>query len=456
MDRSGSPPGCRHCAAVGGAFRTLASFVCEIGPPGWPGVSPPEADVCPVIDWARSGAMWLTGWPSEAPLAFGAGVMPALRAALFAFETLAARVHPVSPPDPAWILGGRAALSGGSRRGRTSIGGSCRLIRARDGWVAVNLARDEDHAHLQAVLGGDWSEGAWPAIERTAAAIDAAELVARGQLVGVPISALPSSSIDHRDSPRPWRSGRHGRPRPIDTAPVVIDLSSLWAGPLCARMLSSVGMRVVKVESTRRPDGARAGSSRFFDWLHHDHESVALDFSSEAGRRALRALLFRADIVIEASRPRALGQLGIDAEAIAGAGATWISITGYGRRGDLTHRVAFGDDAAVAGGLVAWDRRGEPVFCADAIADPLTGVHAAVAGLASMLAGGGHLIELAMSEVAAFSGRIPASTGCEAGDRGGCYQSKVPLEVLPPTVPPLTPRAAGLGRDTRDVLARWA
>jgi crotonobetainyl-CoA:carnitine CoA-transferase CaiB-like acyl-CoA transferase len=74
--------------------------------------------------------------------------------------------------------------------------------------------------------------------------------------------------------------------------------------------------------------------------------------------------------------------------------------------------VAFGDDAAVAGGLVGWDDAGAPVFCADAIADPISGLAGAVAVLRALDAGGGQLIDLAMSRVAAimagFSGHSSA------------------------------------------------
>ena len=43
----------------------------------------------------------------------------------------------------------------------------------------------------------------------------------------------------------------------IDPHPLVVDLSALWAGPLCAHLLGLAGARVVKVESLGRPDGAR-------------------------------------------------------------------------------------------------------------------------------------------------------------------------------------------------------
>jgi crotonobetainyl-CoA:carnitine CoA-transferase CaiB-like acyl-CoA transferase len=128
-------------------------------------------------------------------------------------------------------------------------------------------------------------------------------------------------------------------------------------------------------------------------------------------------LLDQADIVIEASRPRALRQLGIDAEAIVAgrAGVTWVNITGYGRDDgapDGAGRVAFGDDAAVAGGLVAFDRDGQPTFCGDAIGDPLTGLYAAVGALASHHHGGGNLLDVPMAAVAAHVAR-PSAAGEE-------------------------------------------
>lgn len=204
----------------------------------------------------------------------------------------------------------------------------------------------------------------------------------------------------------PWRVSSIAAPRTdvrLDRA-LVVDLSSLWAGPLCAHLLGRAGARVVKVESTRRPDGARAGNRRFFGWLHAGHESVAVDFTSAEGRGALADLVRAADVVIEASRPRALAQLGLAPERLDHrAGKVWVSITGYGRsQPDL---VALGDDAAVAGGLVGWSD-GEPVFCADAIADPLIGVVAALGATGSLASGGGHLIDVAMRDVACGVRRV--------------------------------------------------
>ena len=156
---------------------------------------------------------------------------------------------------------------------------------------------------------------------------------------------------------------------------------------------------------------------------------------------ALRSLVATADVVIEASRPRALEQLGIDATAlVAGDGPrAWLSITGHGRTGPAREWVAFGDDAAVAGGLVAWDGEG-PVFCADAIADPATGVVAAVAVLEALAAGGHHLIDLPLAAVAAHLAgpTLPVPSTVEAAQP----VARQPLTSGPP-----------LGQHTTEVLA---
>jgi crotonobetainyl-CoA:carnitine CoA-transferase CaiB-like acyl-CoA transferase len=154
----------------------------------------------------------------------------------------------------------------------------------------------------------------------------------------------------------------------------------------------------VKVESTRRPDGARRGPSGLFDLLNAGKRSVALDFASTDGRRDLERLIRSADVVVESARPRALRQLGIDAERIVAEtpGLSWLGITGYGRTAPEADWVAFGDDAAAAAGLVAAMGVDPPIFAGDAIADPLTGLHAAVAALASHRAGGGRLLDVSL------------------------------------------------------------
>jgi crotonobetainyl-CoA:carnitine CoA-transferase CaiB-like acyl-CoA transferase len=187
---------------------------------------------------------------------------------------------------------------------------------------------------------------------------------------------------------------------------LVVDLTSMWAGPLCGQLLARAGAVVIKVESPSRPDGTRAGDQRFFDWMNGGKLSYGKDFDRD--QIALKNLLAAADIVLEGSRPAALARRGLGAQQCpARPGRVWLRVTGYGADGANATRVAFGDDAAVAGGLVG-HRGTKPVFIGDAIADPLTGLESARAVTDSLGRGGGELIDVSMAAVAATYASLPA------------------------------------------------
>ncbi|MCX6510148.1 MAG: CoA transferase [Actinobacteria bacterium] len=295
---------------------------------------------------------------------------------------------------------------------QVSMGGFCRLIPAADGWCAVHLPREDDLELLPAWVGIEMksTEIPWEAIESALAARTSGELVEAAQELGLAVAALPGGDdeqlIDRSTTnvARPWiqRSvGQRQSGMTLNDA-VVVDLSSLWAGPLCSRILTTAGARVIKVESSSRPDASRDGDRDFFDWLHDGHEFRTIEFESAAGRSELVELLEHADIVIEGSRPRALERLGIVPSEFVEKrpGKVWLSITAYGRCGPWRNWVGFGDDAAVAGGLVDVAADGTPSFVGDAVADPLTGLLAAALVAGSVARGGGVTIDVALREVA--------------------------------------------------------
>ncbi len=299
------------------------------------------------------------------------------------------------------LLGERAAFSGLRRRGEMSCGGATRLVQAADGWIALSLARQEDVDSMPA-----WIEAAdlptdhdelWSALTDRIATRQQSDLVERATLLGLACAAAGETSR----ATTPVIDEQIGTAAPTTSLDglVVVDLSTLWAGPLCANLLGLGGARIIKVESAARPDGARSGDERFYELLHGGHESVALNFGDAADVVALKRLVESADIVIEASRPRALAALGISPYD-ATRPRIWLSITGHGRGGSAGERIAFGDDAAVAGGLVTRDHLGL-CFCCDAVADPATGLLAANATLDGLRRGGRWLLDIALSRVAA-------------------------------------------------------
>jgi hypothetical protein len=390
--------------------------------------------------------MVLTGRPVGPPL----GAPPALIDLIDrAVEVLHRRGEGGARLDGLALLGERAALSGLSRGGAVSCGGGARLVPARDGWLAVSLARPEDVAALPAWLGRDATgDDPWPFVVEGAAAKPAAALDAQAALLGLPFAAVGSVGPRAQSAfDLPLGALRIGKDsgvsRPLG-ATTVLDLSSLWAGPLCAQLLAEAGARVVKVESTGRPDGARRGPAPFFDLLNGTKQSVALDLASVAGRRDLGRLISAADVVIESARPRALEQMGIDCTDVLGrpdGPLVWASITSHGRDPGHRQRVGFGDVAAAAGGLVAGDAQG-PCFLADAVADPLTGLVAAAAILEALGAGGRWLIDAAMAPMAAaVAGPLIDVAG---------------LAAHPPRAREAVRVAPGLGADTAAVLGALA
>ncbi|OBG92182.1 acyl-CoA transferase [Mycobacterium sp. E3298] len=370
--------------------------------------------------WGSSGLAYLTGLPGGPPDFSRANVLwHAQRVATAVGERLGVAV------DAADLLAGRAALLGLTRGGRVSAGGATRLLTAADGWCAITLSRPDDVAAVPALVQSD-DVGAdpWPAVRHWAATHHRSAVVERAALLDIPAAAL-SEAAAAAPRIRPW--GARGPARDVGGL-LVADLSSMWAGPLCGQLLARAGATVVKVESPRRPDGTRAGNQAFFHWMNGEKLSYCVDFDTNADE--LHELLAVADIVIEGSRPAALTRRRLGPHDIEPRqGRIWLRITGYDGA-----RPGFGDDAAVAGGLVGVAADG-PVFCADAIADPLTGLEATRLVADSLGRGGGELIEVAMAAVAAGYAALP--TQASVSNR----------PAPPPRVPQAARRSARLGAD---------
>ena len=290
--------------------------------------------------------------------------------------------------------------------GLVSANRACRLVRAGDGWIAVNLARDEDQDLIGAWLQSDPDGDPWQAVERDAPKRSAADLVAGAILLGLPVARVGEVASDTFAAPRLRMASPSA---PARRSPLrVVDLSALWAGPMCGALLAEMDADVVKVESERRPDPTRASTPEFFRRLNGRKSELQLDFAVADGRARLAAEISAADVLVTSARPRAFAGLGLDPETVfaANPALVWVAITGYGWSGAAADRVAFGDDAAAAGGLVGWTPDSEPRFLGDALADPVTGLSAAVGALVALEAGGGLLVDVAMARCAAAAASV--------------------------------------------------
>jgi hypothetical protein len=356
--------------------------------------------------WAQSGCAWLTG-RFNGPPQFGGNGAAALAAKLSAeilAESTALEVA-VDLTGPS-LLAERSAHTGFTRGGHRSCNRSTEIMPCLDGHVSFTMNRHNDADLLAACFASTSCVGdPWAFARKEVSRRTAAEVLDSAVIVGLSAAILG----EHHPRKQSPITLFHGSARKR-SRPLVLDLSSLWAGPLAAHILGLAGARVVKVESTNRLDGARFGSSSFYDLLHGGQESVTLPFDNKVGQDHLRTLLSQADVVLTSARPRAFEQMGIEPGEFMEDFpiSCWVSITAFG--GNQPQRVGFGDDAAFAAGLCAFDSVG-PMFAADAIADPLTGLAAAAHSLRALTTGRRVHVDLALADVASA-----AASMAEEGD----------------------------------------
>jgi hypothetical protein len=370
------------------------------------------------IRWARSGLMSLTGPEHGAPLVPAFDAMAGIHELMAELRSSAMAFGAQLDIDDS-VLGGRAHLANLRRGGLQSCNRSCRLLEARDGWIALNLPRPSDIEMLPAWLGTEVGADPWAAVSESVRNADRAELAAMAE--GLPLAFAVLPEIAGRVAPAAASAGLECRPStPTQVAAdslLVVDLSALWAGPLCGQLLRQTGARVIKVESAARLEPARQAAPVFFDRLNAGKESVVLDFDDKSHRTRLRRLIEAADIVISSARPRALEQMELDPEDIIGGrpALVWIAITAHGWHGTAGQRVGFGDDVAAAAGLVATGDDGRPAFMGDAMADPLTGLSAAAAALRARLQGTGGIYDISLRGCAE---RVAGGRRLTPGERG--------------------------------------
>jgi hypothetical protein len=367
-----------------------------------------------------------------------------------------ARAEAIASVSGATLLGERAALGGFAVPGKVSAGpGASKIYGTRDRqWFALTLPRPEDRDYLPALFGDERLDATEDtAIEDAVARHDCAHLLETARLLGLPVAAVDEQPVSPPIVILETGGARQG---PSKRCPRVIDLSAIWAGPLAGNLLWLAGGEVVKVESRNRPDQIRSAEPGLFDLLNQGKDNVAIDFSSNTDKAALVDLIRGADIVIEASRVRALLQLGIDADALVREtpGLVWLSITGHGARGESANWTGTGHDCGVAGGLsrALAEVTREPGFVGDAIADPLTGIVAALEGWRAWQSGEAGRLALAMSALVAHA--LDEERQYDAGmlERELCAWGASVGQPFPPVpLRPVTDSVRPMGADT----AQW-
>jgi hypothetical protein len=301
--------------------------------------------------------------------------------------------------EVATLLHRDAALGLGAP-GRVSPNGHCRLVPAVDGWLAVNLARPDDRDTVPAWLGTAPDDDVWSMVERALPAWTVVDALERATLLHLPMARVGETPPVWPALRLPWPgSGQLCR---------VVDLSGLWAGPLAGGLLAAAGATVVKVESPTRPDPTPTRTPALDQWLNGAKKRRIMALTDPA----LQDLIADADILITSARPRALSHARLTPAHLfeRNPHLLWIAITAHGWTGNGSGRVGFGDDCAAAGGLLSWDRQ-MPRFCGDALADPCTGLIAAVAALEAVRMRRAGLLDVSLAGSAAWVAARMAGNG---------------------------------------------
>jgi crotonobetainyl-CoA:carnitine CoA-transferase CaiB-like acyl-CoA transferase len=191
----------------------------------------------------------------------------------------------------------------------------------------------------------------------------------------------------------------------------VLDLTRVLSGPYCTMTLADMGARVIKVEHPAGGDETRAwgppfveDQSAYFLGVNRNKESLTLDLKQTDGQAVLRALVDRADVLIENFRPGTLARLGFGFETlrVTHPRLVYCSISGFGQNGPRREQPGYDAVIQAEGGLmsVTGDPNGPPYRSGVAIADLVTGMLATQGVLLALFVrertGAGQLVDIGM------------------------------------------------------------
>ncbi|MEU2566956.1 CaiB/BaiF CoA transferase family protein [Streptomyces althioticus] len=192
----------------------------------------------------------------------------------------------------------------------------------------------------------------------------------------------------------------------------VLDLATLFAGPLAATLLGDFGADVVKVEHPRKPDPSRGhgpskdGVGLWWKVLGRNKRAITLDLSAPGGRDTLLRLVRSADVVVENFRPGTLEKWDLGWPELSAANPRLVlaRVTGFGQFGPYAHRPGFGTLAEAMSGFAALtgEPDGAPTLPPFGLADSVAGLTTAYAIMTALAArdrtGRGQVVDTALIE----------------------------------------------------------
>lgn len=235
----------------------------------------------------------------------------------------------------------------------------------------------------------------------------------------------------------------------------VVDLTTFVAAPVCGRLLSDLGARVIKIEHPKGDGWREFGltfNKRFqldenpvFDIYNSGKEMISLNLKSPEGKEVLWKLMEDADVFLTNTRPDALQRLGLSYEEVKARcpRIIYAIVLGYGEKGPEAAMQAFDTTAF-------WTRSGflrdmapltedyQPISPPSGAGDTVTGYNLLAQICAALLgrekSGKGDYVSVGLYQTGIFTngtmqiitqrpwGRDYPRTRLEVGPPGGCYQ----------------------------------
>ncbi|WP_184715427.1 CaiB/BaiF CoA-transferase family protein [Caulobacter sp.] len=193
----------------------------------------------------------------------------------------------------------------------------------------------------------------------------------------------------------------------------VIEMGSLIAGPFCGQVLGDFGAEVIKLEDPGTGDPMRQwgrskpkGLSPWWPVIGRNKKSVTIDLRTDEGRDIARALIAKADVVVENFRPGTLEKWGMGYEALAAThpGLVMARVSGFGQTGPYSKRAGYALVGEAMGGLrhITGEPDRNPARAGISIGDSLSGLNAALGVMMALHArertGKGQVVDAAIYE----------------------------------------------------------
>ncbi len=234
----------------------------------------------------------------------------------------------------------------------------------------------------------------------------------------------------------------------------VLDLSRVLAGPWCAQILADLGADVIKVENpdggddtrgwgppfVQTDDGARADAA-YYLCANRNKRSIAVNMREEKGREILRQLAAQSDVIIENYKTGGLRKYGLDYDSVKAlrGDIIYCSITGFGQTGPMSAQPGYDFLIQAMGGLMSVTGEDKPMKVGVPAVDLFTGVYAAGAVMAALIARdqglGGQYVDMALFDVQAAMLANQASnylvSGRAPGRGGNAHPNIVPYQDFP-------------------------